>query len=183
MHRLHPGAPKASFLIHFYIIAHDRMGRKRTKSAASAPAHTPSVAVIGGGLGGLTAAYKLSLQGFKVTLFEGAKNLGGRVKTDINSFSPQGQFCEKGGEWIDSTHHDIRTLAHELKLDIQDISKQRAGDELFYFGGKCYGPNDFMTLKPGEDTQSGAFVPWPAILAATAGAHETTPLTSANSML
>lgn len=123
-------------------------------NGAAAPRH--SVAVIGAGIGGLTAAYKLAQEGFKVTVFEASKQrLGGRIYTNYDSFSAQGQFCEMGGEWIDSTHHDLIKLAHELKLDVQDISKQRAGEELFYFGGTLYAPKDFIDTTK----MSGPFVP------------------------
>lgn len=120
---------------------------------------TPSVAIIGGGIAGLTAAYKLSKQGFRVTLYEAAQRLGGRIYTDYQPFSPQGQYCEKGGEWIDSTHHDIRNLAHELGLDIQDISKKRTGEELFYFGGEVYAPSHFLRYNTESKTAEGAYAP------------------------
>ena len=42
----------------------------------------PSAAVIGAGLSGLTAAYRLQQGGFRVTVFEASDRPGGRVRTD-----------------------------------------------------------------------------------------------------
>lgn len=44
------------------------------------PSAQKSVAVIGGGIAGLTAAAKLVEQGVSVTLFEAAPQLGGRAR-------------------------------------------------------------------------------------------------------
>lgn len=104
----------------------------------------PSVAIIGGGVAGLTTAYKLAQQGFKVSVFEASDRLGGRIRTNRDSFSPQHQYCEMGGEWIDSTHKNIMTLARELGLDIQDVTAKRQGDDLYYIGNKFHRPQDFL---------------------------------------
>ncbi|MGE0754012.1 MAG: flavin monoamine oxidase family protein [Alphaproteobacteria bacterium] len=117
----------------------------------AAPASRPSVAVIGAGVAGLTAAYKLSKKGFAVTVYEASQRIGGRIYTDYDAFKEQGQFCEKGGEWIDSTHHAVHELAHELGLEIQDISKKRTGEDLFYFNGIFHPPSDFLNY----DRQTG----------------------------
>ncbi|HEY8459494.1 MAG TPA: FAD-dependent oxidoreductase, partial [Blastocatellia bacterium] len=42
-----------------------------------------NVAVVGGGLAGLTAANYLARAGFSVTLFEKSSAVGGRAKTDV----------------------------------------------------------------------------------------------------
>jgi hypothetical protein len=55
---------------------------KTVKTANVSTDHTPpTVAVVGGGLGGLTSAFYLSRAGFKVTLFEGADILGGNFSS------------------------------------------------------------------------------------------------------
>ncbi|MBQ9367518.1 MAG: FAD-dependent oxidoreductase [Victivallales bacterium] len=51
-----------------------------------APATGKKVAVIGGGPGGLTAAYFLALMGHKVTVFERRKQLGGMMRYGIPSY-------------------------------------------------------------------------------------------------
>lgn len=42
---------------------------------------TPSVAVVGGGVGGLTAAHELAVRGFDVTLYEAGDHLGGKARS------------------------------------------------------------------------------------------------------
>jgi formate dehydrogenase beta subunit len=50
---------------------------------AAVPAGAPRVAVVGGGPAGLAAAYHLVRQGLNVTLFEGAAQVGGTLRTAI----------------------------------------------------------------------------------------------------
>lgn len=56
-----------------------------------------TVIVIGGGVSGITAANKLTQEGFQVTLFEGRERLGGRLWTDFSKF---GYKVDLGGAWI-----------------------------------------------------------------------------------
>jgi monoamine oxidase len=87
---------------------------------ASAPtAHQARVVVVGAGLAGITAAYRLSQQGVRVQLFEARERLGGRCWT-AHGFA-QGQTAEHGGEFIDSRHVHIRGLAAELGLRLDDL--------------------------------------------------------------
>ena len=51
-----------------------------------APATGKSVAIIGGGPGGLSAAYYLALMGHKVTVYEKQKHLGGMMRSGIPSY-------------------------------------------------------------------------------------------------
>ena len=51
-----------------------------------APATGRSVAIIGGGPGGLSAAYYLALMGHKVTVYEKQKHLGGMMRYGIPSY-------------------------------------------------------------------------------------------------
>src|SRR5512143_1038702 len=53
----------------------------RSRQAAN-DAAPPSVAVVGGGLAGLTAALRLAERGFKVTLYEEKDRLGGNLSSD-----------------------------------------------------------------------------------------------------
>ena len=56
------------------------------------------VAIVGGGLAGLRAAYLLSKHDrFDVKLFEGSKRLGGRIYTRKY---PDGSFLDLGGQWV-----------------------------------------------------------------------------------
>lgn len=74
--------------------------------------------VIGGGLAGLAATYRLSLGGWKVTVLEARNRLGGRVLTHHFCKAPE-LNCELGGEWIGKNHVNMQDLCKELKLGLQ----------------------------------------------------------------
>lgn len=74
--------------------------------------------VIGAGLAGLAAAYRLSLKNWKVTVLEAADRVGGRVMTHHFDEAPE-LNCELGGEWIGSDHKEMRKLCSKLGLPLQ----------------------------------------------------------------
>jgi monoamine oxidase len=78
------------------------------------------VAVVGAGLAGLTAAYRLQQAGVDVALFEAnPERIGGRCWTE-RSFFAGGMTAEHGAERIDTRHREIRDLAAELGLELYD---------------------------------------------------------------
>ena len=81
----------------------------------------PLVAIVGAGLAGCTAAYRLHQTGVNVQLFEARDRVGGRCWT-ARGFA-DGQTAEHGGEFIDSRHVHIRNLAAELDLKLDDLWK------------------------------------------------------------
>lgn len=74
--------------------------------------------VIGAGLAGLAAAYRLSGKNCKVTVLEGRDRLGGRVLTH-RFCEATALNCELGGEWIGKNHTLMRGLCKELNLGLQ----------------------------------------------------------------
>lgn len=62
----------------------------------------PSIAVIGAGLAGLSAAYELRTRGYRVTVFEASDCPGGRTWT--NHDLVQHHLMERGAELIGSNH-------------------------------------------------------------------------------
>jgi choline dehydrogenase-like flavoprotein len=74
--------------------------------------------VIGAGLAGLAAAYRLSQKNWKVTVLEASARLGGRVLTHHFAEAPE-LNCELGGEWIGKNHKEMQRLCHALDLDLQ----------------------------------------------------------------
>ena len=77
------------------------------------------VAVVGAGLAGTTAAYRLARSGVPVRLFEARDRIGGRCWT-ARGFA-DGQTAEHGGEFIDTRHVHLRGLAAELGLQLDDL--------------------------------------------------------------
>lgn len=73
--------------------------------------------VIGAGLAGLSAAYRLSQRGWHVDVFETQRRIGGRVWSYRFPESP-GLVCELGGEWIGADHCAVRRLAGIFGLEL-----------------------------------------------------------------
>ncbi|MCB1157081.1 MAG: FAD-dependent oxidoreductase [Leptospiraceae bacterium] len=112
--------------------------------------------IIGAGLSGLYAAYKLQKQGHKVVLIEARKEAGGRIQTYFDEKS--GFIGELGGEFIDKSHTLIQKLCTELGLELEKHRWQE-----FYSVGKEFLPfaENYLTketteiIKRLEDLYSG----------------------------
>lgn len=73
-------------------------------------AASATIAVVGAGLAGLTAAHALRKAGYNPDVFEGNTRIGGRCYSARGIFG-EGQIAEHGGEFIDTDHTEIRALA------------------------------------------------------------------------
>lgn len=119
-----------------------------------------SIAIVGGGVAGLTAAYRLAAKGLRPAVFEASNRWGGRMFTRKGFYG--GMFCELGGELVDTNHEDLSSLADELGLELQALAaSDDVGDDLYYFGGKFYTPRDMIDPEKG----TGAFAPIAAQIA------------------
>ena len=116
-------------------------------------AEQSNVVIVGAGLAGLTAAYELKKAGIRASVVEGSPRVGGRCWTERSAFA-DGQIAERGGELIDTTHEDIRALAQEFGLPLDDLlAAEPAGSEaLAFFDGGAYTTadinRDFAQLLP-----------------------------------
>jgi len=102
-------------------------------------------AIIGGGVVGLTAAYRLAQAGHEVALFEASPELGGLVRT-----------FEAGGEPLECFYHHLFTTDTTIVDLIEELG---LGDRLtwrdskvgFYHGGRIWNfvtPMDLLRFKP-----------------------------------
>ena len=112
-----------------------------------------SIAIIGGGVAGLTAAYRLQAAGAKPVVFEASNRWGGRMFTQYDFY--KGMFCELGGEFVDTNHEDLQTLASDVGVEMQKLATEGEGEDLYFFGGKFHTPKDMLD----PEKQTGAFVP------------------------
>ena len=78
------------------------------------------VAVIGGGLAGLSAAWYLTRCGVNVTLYEATGRVGGRVRTN-RELAP-GKHCEDGAELIGENHPLWNIYAATLGLTLEEAT-------------------------------------------------------------
>ncbi|HET6680969.1 MAG TPA: FAD-dependent oxidoreductase, partial [Gemmatimonadaceae bacterium] len=95
------------------------------------------VLIVGAGIAGLTAAWRLRQAGVAFRLFEAQNRTGGRMWS-LRNFFPDGQVCELGGELIDTPHSHIRRLATELGIELDDLATDDPSlrSETFYFDGR-----------------------------------------------
>ena len=102
-------------------------------------ANVGRIVVIGAGLAGLTCAYRLKQAGVTATVYEASTRLGGRCWTGRGDFSDR-QIYEHGGELIDQGHTQIRQLAQELGLRLDNLHRGEAHDTepLYYFDASPY---------------------------------------------
>lgn len=92
---------------------------------ACGPVTGKKVAVVGGGPGGLSAAYYLTLMGHKVTVYEKRKSLGGMLRYGIPDYRFPQELLDREIESILSLGIDVQTEVnvgvdvtfHELKAD------------------------------------------------------------------
>jgi monoamine oxidase len=136
-----------------------------TPLARAAPATRRAAAarviVIGGGLAGLCATDALARAGIMATLYEASPRLGGRCYSERNAFA-DGQVAERGGELIDTGHAEIRALAAELGLELDDLTAAQApdADVVVRFADGVYPladiDRDFAALLPALDRDARA---------------------------
>ena len=122
-----------------------------------------SVAIIGGGVAGLTAAYRLQKAGAKPVLFEASNRWGGRMFTQYDFY--KGMFCELGGEFVDTDHEDLQKLGAELGVEMQKLATEGEGEDLYFFKGQFHAPKEM--IDPAKKT--GAFAPIAKQIAKDAG--------------
>jgi monoamine oxidase len=104
--------------------------------AAPTPGGTPRTVVVGGGLAGLMAAYRLKQNGVSAQLYEASDRLGGRCWSGRLG----GQVYEHGGELIDTGHTQVKQLAQSLGLTLDDLhqAEQNGTEPMNWFDGAPY---------------------------------------------
>ena len=101
------------------------------------------VVIVGAGIAGLTAAWRLRQQGVRVRVFEAQTRIGGRMFSLRNHF-PDGQVIELGGELIDSDHVRIRALGAELGLVLDDLLEGDAEHDTWFFDGRAISEREIV---------------------------------------
>jgi len=101
------------------------------------PSKDVKVAVVGAGIAGLNAAYRLKKAGVRAAVYEGAKRTGGRIFTADGIMAP-GLTTELGGEFINSDHEDMLALAAEFdlpRIDVEAPGEEKLAREAYFFAG------------------------------------------------
>ena len=110
-----------------------------TAGTTQTNAATPPVLIVGAGLAGLVAGYRLTQAGVTVNIIEARNRVGGRVQTKLKALGTN-MPLELGGELIDSNHTALRKLAKELGVQEVDLNGKTSNLNLkadtYYFNGR-----------------------------------------------
>jgi monoamine oxidase len=104
---------------------------------SQAVANSPKVLVVGAGIAGLIAAYRMRQVGIQSDIIEARNQVGGRILS-LARAAGTSVTVEQGGEFLDSGHTSMLSLAGELGLQVVDLQPADAGllPETFYFEGR-----------------------------------------------
>jgi monoamine oxidase len=99
----------------------------------------PRVAIIGGGIAGLTCAHRLwENKRIKAQLYEWDTRVGGRIQT-LRGYFQNGQITEQHAEFISSEHHATLNLAQRFGLTLENTYADPKGvKDGYMFGGTRY---------------------------------------------
>lgn len=118
-----------------------------TRRDSVAVATSSKVLVVGAGIAGLVAAYRLHQAGVPVDIIEARTRSGGRMRSLPNAAGTS-TTVELGGEFIDSGHTALRSLVSELGLTTADLRAADGGlvKETWYFQGTRYTLTDVANM-------------------------------------
>lgn len=100
----------------------------------------PKVAIVGGGIAGLNAAYQLQKAGIHATVYEARRRVGGRIHS-VTGAVGEGLVTDLGGELINTDHEDMLVLVREFGLRLFSRVDDAAGfplpDTAYFFDGQA----------------------------------------------
>jgi monoamine oxidase len=114
-------------------------------ATAQPPRGEAKVVIVGAGIAGLTAGYRLRQVGVPVRILEAQERVGGRMFS-LRGFFPDGQVAELGGELVDTNHVHIQDLAAELGIPLDDfvLDDPALSRDVWAFGGRRYSEADVV---------------------------------------
>jgi monoamine oxidase len=121
------------------------IGTGATLAGLVLPRPTPAangarIAIVGGGIAGLTCALHLADLGLASTVYEASGRIGGRMFSNTSGYWDNNQVSEWGGELIDTGHRTIRGLARRFELDLDRVREAEPANSVdtYYFLGEYY---------------------------------------------
>lgn len=77
----------------------------------------PNVAIVGGGIAGLTVAWQLSQAGASATVYDSALQLGGNAQTRAFPLANENRFCDLGvNDFNANTYTNIVNMLNQLQI-------------------------------------------------------------------
>jgi len=128
-------------------------------------AGSPRIAIIGGGIAGLTAALTLADKGIASTVYEASDRLGGRMHSNTSGYWADDQVSEWCGELIDQNHKTMLSLAQRYRLATDSLlaAEPKGSEDTYYFFGRYYSKDqadsDFRPVHQAlqRDTQAASY--------------------------
>ena len=123
------------------------------KFAAAASFRRARIAIVGGGMSGVTAALTLRDYGIPSTVFEASGRAGGRMFSNAKYWD-DGQVSEWCGELIDTGHVAVRRLEKRFGIPLFNVhaGEPPGSTETFRFAGEYYpvaqADADFAAVRP-----------------------------------
>lgn len=120
--------------------------------AARATGHQPTIAIVGGGIAGLTCALRLRDRGYASTVYEAAGRVGGRMFSNTSNNFAANQVTEWCGELIDTGHTTVRRLARRYNLPLDNLlaAQPNGSTEIYRFANQYYAKSqadaDFLAM-------------------------------------
>src|SRR5262249_18554044 len=107
-------------------------------------ANPPRIAIVGGGIAGLTTALMLKDAGVYATVYESTGRVGGRMFSNNAGYWDDGQVSEWCGELVDSGHKTVQTLARRFNLALDDLlgAMPNGSEDTYRFFGQYYLKSD-----------------------------------------
>jgi monoamine oxidase len=92
------------------------------------------ILIVGAGIAGLTAGYRLRQGGVRADIIEATNRVGGRIRT-VPKVAGTQIFADLGGEYIDTGHTNLISLASELGLRAIDLAQVQSAfvKDTFFF--------------------------------------------------
>lgn len=92
------------------------------------------ILIVGAGIAGLTAGYRLRQGGVRADIIEATNRVGGRIRT-APKVAGTPIYADLGGEFIDTGHTTLISLATELGLRAIDLAQVQSGlvKDTFFF--------------------------------------------------
>ncbi len=112
-----PGAPGATRRAVLAALGAGGIAAALPRPAYAAPIAPGPVAIIGGGMAGLSALWHLTQAGIDARLYEARLRLGGRMWTSKVAGQPA---IEMGGQFVNTDHADMHALCREFGLALID---------------------------------------------------------------
>jgi monoamine oxidase len=96
-----------------------------------------TVLIVGAGIAGVTAGYRLLQKNVPIKIIEASDRVGGRIFSKSNVLGTD-KTTELGGEFIDSAHKTMLSLAKEMGLEVVDLQELDKGltEEIWFFNNR-----------------------------------------------